>query len=584
MAQERIKKALDSLLYLPHLQAQNEQANLSLGSQGAVGGRGRVWDRGDLFRRLATFKAATWFCKPDPISPVECARRGWVNTGVDVLTCEFCKAKVSCPIPPQLLPEQARTTGERFATKLAEAHDAACPWRNSVCAQSLLQFPPLTQDMVRRDFEGRVANLRQVLCLPPLVAADHSTLPAREKLQLELLLARGLQQRQQHDCSPGEQEQSGGLDQETGPWQTEGTATSESRAFLARARLLALCGWDIRAMSTGNASASSIGGATAEQPQAFVGPESAALQCSLCGVRAGLWGFFPQCKPQIIVAPKPPATVPSGRAADDGRGAAASLGSTVLVDYSTTIAGGSLKAAARPHGVAEPCGAAAPPPVFGAPGVAAAAAGEAAPNNTAAADGSSDGQGRSGGARSASSVPAFGFAALESTAPSQSAPTAAAGGGSSLKRKQQDFSWAAVQADIEAAAGTGKRVRSRVEELTTSTAVPASKSAASTTQSVAAPTPASLAKYRSLSSMPLDPLALHRSYCPWVHCASHQQEGARCGWRWCLQQLVPATEEGDAQPAAVAEGGEGPEGDAGGRRLQWDPATLLRSMLHGVDV
>lgn len=89
-SKERIQKALDSLLYLPHLKAQNEQANLaSLGSPGSQeGGKGRVWDRGDLFRRLATFKAGTWFCKPEPISPVECARRGWLNTGVDMLTCE----------------------------------------------------------------------------------------------------------------------------------------------------------------------------------------------------------------------------------------------------------------------------------------------------------------------------------------------------------------------------------------------------------------------------------------------------------------------------------------------------------------
>lgn len=47
-----------------------------------------MWDRGDLLRRLATYKSSTWFCKPEPIGAVECARRGWINTGVDMLTCE----------------------------------------------------------------------------------------------------------------------------------------------------------------------------------------------------------------------------------------------------------------------------------------------------------------------------------------------------------------------------------------------------------------------------------------------------------------------------------------------------------------
>ena len=93
---ERIQKALDSLLYLPHLQAQrNDSLPVAAPPPGgggpagaAAAGRGRPWDRGDLFRRLATFKSSTWFCKPAVISPVECARRGWTNTAADLLSCE----------------------------------------------------------------------------------------------------------------------------------------------------------------------------------------------------------------------------------------------------------------------------------------------------------------------------------------------------------------------------------------------------------------------------------------------------------------------------------------------------------------
>ena len=48
----------------------------------------RTWDRGDLLRRLHTFKAVTWFCKPDGAGPVDCARRGWVNVAEDALACE----------------------------------------------------------------------------------------------------------------------------------------------------------------------------------------------------------------------------------------------------------------------------------------------------------------------------------------------------------------------------------------------------------------------------------------------------------------------------------------------------------------
>lgn len=48
----------------------------------------RTWDRGDLLRRLHSFKSSTWFCKPPGAGPMECARRGWVNHSMDMLSCE----------------------------------------------------------------------------------------------------------------------------------------------------------------------------------------------------------------------------------------------------------------------------------------------------------------------------------------------------------------------------------------------------------------------------------------------------------------------------------------------------------------
>ena len=88
MDKERIQKALDSLVYLPHLKEKALQTVISPAGGKDGGGKGRVWDRGDLLRRLQSYKAATWFCKPAAISPVECARRGWLNSGPDMLTCE----------------------------------------------------------------------------------------------------------------------------------------------------------------------------------------------------------------------------------------------------------------------------------------------------------------------------------------------------------------------------------------------------------------------------------------------------------------------------------------------------------------
>lgn len=140
---ERLKKALDSLIFMPHLRDRQSRSTFSslIPADTDPTSKGKPWDKADLFKRLQTFRSNTWFAKPDAISPVECARRGWQNTGVDRLGCECCKAVVSCPIAPQLLPTEVKAAGERYARQLTDAHDAACPWRATCCSMSLLAFP-----------------------------------------------------------------------------------------------------------------------------------------------------------------------------------------------------------------------------------------------------------------------------------------------------------------------------------------------------------------------------------------------------------------------------------------------------------
>ena len=91
---------------------------------------------------------------------------------------------------------------------------------------------------------------------------------------------------------------------------------------------------------------------------------------------------------------------------------------------------------------------------------------------------------------------------------------------------------------------------------------------------------------------PLNPLALHRSFCPWVSgsagggdsggsCAgpgpapSSETGNARVGWRWCLDVLVPTAgpEEGDEAGSA---------GSSAFSRL--DPAAKLRALLRKIGV
>jgi hypothetical protein len=48
-------------------------------------------DRGELLRRLATFQELTdWTPKPEPVSEIEWAKRGWVCQGKERVRCTLC--------------------------------------------------------------------------------------------------------------------------------------------------------------------------------------------------------------------------------------------------------------------------------------------------------------------------------------------------------------------------------------------------------------------------------------------------------------------------------------------------------------
>lgn len=73
--------------------AQQESENLKDMIDRAV----RPWNLSDYQSRLMSFKKTShWFAKPKEISPQQCARHGWRNTGIDTLTCLACAKSVVC--------------------------------------------------------------------------------------------------------------------------------------------------------------------------------------------------------------------------------------------------------------------------------------------------------------------------------------------------------------------------------------------------------------------------------------------------------------------------------------------------------
>uniref|UniRef100_A0A6N2L6N1 C3HC-type domain-containing protein n=1 Tax=Salix viminalis TaxID=40686 RepID=A0A6N2L6N1_SALVM len=92
----------------------------------------RPWDRGDLMRRLATYKSMTWFAKPKVVSAVNCARRGWINLDIDIIAFE--KAALV------------------FSLKLDNGHKLLCPWIDNTCDERLAEFPPTPPQVLVEKF------------------------------------------------------------------------------------------------------------------------------------------------------------------------------------------------------------------------------------------------------------------------------------------------------------------------------------------------------------------------------------------------------------------------------------------------
>lgn len=114
-------------------------------------------DRDQLLRRLATFQELTdWTPKPDRVSEVEWAKRGWACLGKERVRCALCAAELAVrvnlkevdgkEIAVMIASEIAESVVDKYAELIVEAHVEDCLWRKRGCdgMSSPHQYPPIT--------------------------------------------------------------------------------------------------------------------------------------------------------------------------------------------------------------------------------------------------------------------------------------------------------------------------------------------------------------------------------------------------------------------------------------------------------
>lgn len=473
----------------------------------------------------------------------------------------------------------------------------------------------MPKSAVGLDFEERSTTLRRVLCLPPI---DPDAVETMCTGPLGSIVAQVIENGPfvggAGTLLENPKNKNDGSSANKALLTSNGVATCDQEAYTRRLRAIALCGWGLEILFS-----SSQG--EEQNQQCRVGPESAMLSCALCGAKSGLWANFPQCTPQNITAGGALSPAPSrqpqavtttvGKVGQTGStpaksiaippltgtasaksplqspGSGGVLHRHVAVNIATTIAGGSIDDSLGNGGGVFGRG----PPVFGT---------SPPPHSSAAAEVEEE------------SLPVFGFAALRAAEPGATSSSHLLVH-QGTKRRRDDAAW--VEATL---AGEDSAYGSAKQQRTTTTTAPNSEATQATERAIPAPPlplvfvatehTQALQEYRSMQSIPLDPIALHRPFCPWVHAAGSSSSSSSinitgdravnavlCGWQWCAQQLGPETSGlllGSPGVMGTRGGGgssdednddEGRVGERG-RGAAWNPAAVLRSVLSKVEV
>ncbi|NXJ83911.1 NIPA protein, partial [Trogon melanurus] len=196
-----------------------------------------------------------WAGKPHELSPLVCAKYGWINVECDMLKCSSCQAFLCVSLQLTFDFNKYKERCGELKKALCTAHEKFCFWPDSPCPD---RFAMLLVDEPRallQDFLDRFQSLCQLeLQLPSLRPEDMKNMSlTEEKVSLLLQLI-------------GEE-----LEHKTEGEKPPMKFTTEILQVHVPACILALCGW------TCSTTSGSV--------------HLSVITCSRCMRKVGLWGF-----------------------------------------------------------------------------------------------------------------------------------------------------------------------------------------------------------------------------------------------------------------------------------------------------
>ncbi|CAI6090300.1 unnamed protein product [Clonostachys chloroleuca] len=128
-------------------------------------------DRSELLRRLATFQELTdWTFKPDRVSEIEWAKRGWICKGKETVRCVLCHKELVVKlnrknvegkeVPVLVSSDIEEGLIEKYEELIVSAHFDDCLWRKRGSESSLLRLPLSSTTSALEELRVRYDELR----------------------------------------------------------------------------------------------------------------------------------------------------------------------------------------------------------------------------------------------------------------------------------------------------------------------------------------------------------------------------------------------------------------------------------------
>ncbi|XP_027900013.1 zinc finger C3HC-type protein 1 [Xiphophorus couchianus] len=203
-----------------------------------------------FFSRVESYSCMKWAAKPRILSPLMCARYGWINVGCDMLKCSSCQAFLCASLQPTLDIEKYKTRVAEISRQLQTQHEKYCPWPDFPCPERFWLVPAsepskLLTSLLER-FQSTCVLAQQLPAMRPELL--------KSMFLTEDVISTVLQLIEEEQKRKGE------------------TPCSESLAVQVSACIVSLCGWGanpaLHAMSLPT------------------------LSCSYCMRKVGLWNFL----------------------------------------------------------------------------------------------------------------------------------------------------------------------------------------------------------------------------------------------------------------------------------------------------